>query len=523
METVIVAAVTEILGVEGVGVHDDFFARGGSSLSAARLATHLDRILDRRVPVATVFENPTPAGLAAAISAAPSTVRPDLVRRPRPEVVGVSERQRGLWTLNRVDPTSSAYVIALTLDLVGPVDVDALTGAVRDVVRRHETLRTVYPLVGDRPVQVIVPAEQALAVVEIAARTVDPAHVDVAIADVTGRGFDLMTEPGVQAGILRVDADRHVLAVAIHHMNADGASLAPLTRDLATAYAARLRGVAPHLGHATDIDYTDWSRWHTDHLSTVGADGSTEEQRQLAHWSDRLSGAPDRSDLPTDRPRRDVPGLGATVDVTIPADVVAGEPAPGSIGAYARRYVAEIREVQPHGPYHLLGWSLGGHVAHAMAQQLEAAGEEVAILGLLDTWVGELDVRNADAGPADPLDGWRTLFDLGDDVRATTPDEVAVVVRDHIARSGLLPVDRVDAIVDSFAGADAVAAGHHLGRVRAPAVVVVATADKTDPATVAESWEPHCGSVTRVDVDAGHLRMGDADVLAVVAWHLRTP
>jgi thioesterase domain-containing protein len=203
--------------------------------------------------------------------------------------------------------------------------------------------------------------------------------------------------------------------------------------------------------------------------------------------------------------------------------VVAAEPAPESIEDYAQRYVAEIRAVQPHGPYHLLGWSLGGHIAHAMAEQLEAAEEEVAVLGLLDTWVGDLDVRTADDAPSDPLDGWRTLFDLGDDVQASTPDEVAAVVREHIVRSGLLPADRVTAIMDSFAGADAIAAGHRPGRVRAPAVVFVATADKSDPDAVATSWEPHCGSVTRVDVGAGHLEMGNADVLAVVALHLRTP
>jgi thioesterase domain-containing protein/acyl carrier protein/aryl carrier-like protein len=201
--------------------------------------------------------------------------------------------------------------------------------------------------------------------------------------------------------------------------------------------------------------------------------------------------------------------------------VVAGEPSPGSIAEYARRYVAEIREVQPHGPYHLLGWSLGGHIAHAMTEQLEAAGERVAVLGLLDTWVGDLDIRRTGAAPDDPLDGWRTLFDLSDDVTATTPDEVAAVVRDHLERSGLLPAHRVSAIMDSFAGADAVAAGHRPGHVRAPAVVVVATADKSNPDAVAASWEPHCGTVTRVDVDAGHLQMGDPEVLAVVAMHLR--
>lgn len=325
MESVAAAAVGEVLGLTGVGVHDDFFARGGSSLSAARLAAHLERVLDRRVPVATVFENPTPAALAVALVAAPTSARPDLVRRPRPEVVGVSERQRGLWMLNRADPQSSAYVIALTLDLDGRLDVDALTAAVRDVITRHETLRTVYPLVGDRPVQVIVPAEQALSAIEIAVRSVDPADVDAAIADVTGRGFDLMVEPGVRAGVLRVADERHVLVVAVHHMNADGASLAPLTRDLAAAYTARAGGRPPRFhGRPADVDYADWARWHSDLLSVVGADGTTEEQRQLAYWTDRLSGAPDRSDVPTDRPRRDVPGIGASVDVTIPAEIVGG-------------------------------------------------------------------------------------------------------------------------------------------------------------------------------------------------------
>ena len=325
METVVAAAVGEILGVTGVGVHDDFFARGGTSLSAARLAAHLERVLDRRVPVATVFENPTPAALATALADTTAGARPDLVRRPRPEVVAVSERQRGLWVLNRADPQSSAYVIALTLDLEGLLDVDALTAAVRDVIARHETLRTVYPLVGDRPVQVIVPADQALSAIEIVARSVDPAGVDAAIADVTGRGFDLMAEPGVRAGVLRVADERHVLVVAIHHMNADGASLAPLTRDLAAAYSARAGGRPPRFhGRPADVDYADWARWHSDLLSTATADGTTEEHRQLAYWTGRLSGAPDRSDIPTDRPRRDLPGLGASVDVTIPADVAGG-------------------------------------------------------------------------------------------------------------------------------------------------------------------------------------------------------
>ncbi|MGZ8176749.1 amino acid adenylation domain-containing protein [Williamsia sp. SKLECPSW1] len=336
MEAVVAEAVADVLGTVGgdrvgsVGVDQDFFALGGSSLSAARLAAHLERVLDRRVPAAVVFENPTPAALAAHLTTATTGTHRPLVRRPRPEVVGASDRQRGLWMLNRADPTSAAYVIALTLDLDGAVDHDALSAAIGDLVARHETLRTVYPLVGEGPVQVIVPAEQALGAIEIIRRDVAPddASVRAAIGEVTGRGFDLVTEPGVRAAILRVDADRTVLVVAIHHMNADGASLAPLARDLTTAYAARVAGATPPFlsgrGTPVEVDYADWTRWHAERLAATDPAGVTEEQRQLAYWGERLYGAPDRSGFPTDRPRPDSPGVGEMVDVSIPAEVVTG-------------------------------------------------------------------------------------------------------------------------------------------------------------------------------------------------------
>ncbi|GAA2065649.1 hypothetical protein GCM10009722_29470 [Williamsia deligens] len=331
METVVTAVVAEILGVHGAGtvsVHDDFFALGGSSLSAARLAARLERLLDRRIPAAVVFENPTPAALAVQLATAGPGRQDTLVRRPRPEVVGVSDRQRGLWTLNRADPTSAAYVIALTLELDGPVDSDALAAAIRDLVARHETLRTVYPLVGDRPVQVIVPAEQALEAIEITRSDVDAASVGAAVRGIAGRGFDLVSEPGVRAGILRATPERTVLVMAIHHMNADGASLAPLARDLTEAYAARAAGRTPRRpdgpGVPTEIDYADWTRWHGERLASAGPDGVTEEQRQLAYWGERLHGAPDRSELPTDRTRPDGPGEAAAVDVVIPPAVLNG-------------------------------------------------------------------------------------------------------------------------------------------------------------------------------------------------------
>ncbi|MGW0037985.1 amino acid adenylation domain-containing protein [Gordonia sp. NPDC003376] len=213
--------------------------------------------------------------------------------------------------------------------------------------------------------------------------------------------------------------------------------------------------------------------------------------------------------------------------------VILGEPT-ADAETLARRYVAEIRRVRPHGPYHLLGWSVGGVIAHAMALRLEADHEEVAFLGIMDAAPEADDPGTAgasavsDAGDAvsgsqdssvaaDLLGGWRDLFDLGDEVRAESTEELTAIIRAQIAGMGLLADDQVERIMESFAASDEAVLGYRPGVFGGGAHVFVATADKEDPVRVVDAWRPYVsGSVRDTEVDTHHLGMADESSLEVI-------
>ena len=322
LEDVIAGLFAEALGLDRVSVHDGFFELGGNSLAAAKLAARLSTVLDRQVSVRELFEASTASELATHVanSFGGSSV-PRLIPHQRAEMVPVSTVQRGMWLLNRADPDSAAYNVSMALRLEGDLDIEALTASVQDVIRRHESLRTTYPMVNGRPVQVIIPADDA-------ADRIDMQVVDVsddiasAIAEVNAVGFDVTEQPPIRLKLLRVSNTGHVLSFVVHHISADGASMAPLARDLMEAYAARSGGHAPHW-RPLSIQYADFALWQAEKLAHT-SDGVTEEERQLSYWSERLASVPDLLELPTDRDRSRSPSFaGGAVEFEIAPDVVA--------------------------------------------------------------------------------------------------------------------------------------------------------------------------------------------------------
>ncbi|WP_190140024.1 non-ribosomal peptide synthetase, partial [Streptomyces longispororuber] len=290
----------EVLGVERVGVDDNFFDLGGHSLLATRLVSRVRTALGAELPIRAVFTAPTVAGLAARIDGG-ARVRPPLARvAPRPERVPLSFAQRRLWFLHKYEGPSATYNLPLPLRLRGALDTDALTAAVRDLVARHESLRTVHAEDDSgTPYQRVVPAAQARPDVPV----VDVAADDVrdAVAEFAGHRFDLAGEIPVRAAVLRVAARDHVLVLMPHHIACDGASMAPLLRDLGTAYAARAAGTAPNWPPlpAQYVDYTLWQR----HLLGAEDDPDSLLAAQCAYWRAELDGVPQPLELPTDRPR----------------------------------------------------------------------------------------------------------------------------------------------------------------------------------------------------------------------------
>ncbi|WP_345025516.1 amino acid adenylation domain-containing protein, partial [Actinomadura keratinilytica] len=199
----------QVLGLDRVGADDDFFALGGDSLTAVRLAGRVRSALGVELPVRALFEAPTVAALAGRLDEAQGRARPPLVRRDRPEVIPLSYAQRRLWFLNRFEGArSAAYNIPVALRLTGRVDHDALRAALGDVVARHEPLRTIYPDASGTPRQHILDpaaARPRLPVVET-----DEAHLPAALADAAGQGFDLSVEPPLRAHLFRLAPDEHV-------------------------------------------------------------------------------------------------------------------------------------------------------------------------------------------------------------------------------------------------------------------------------------------------------------------------
>ncbi|MDV6278787.1 condensation domain-containing protein, partial [Rhodococcus erythropolis] len=308
-EHLIADIITQVLGLtEPVGVDDDFFALGGTSLSATRLVARLETgILDTRmtetsvvVPVRWVFEHPTVASLASAVESvagendSTGAVRPvPLVVGVRPERIPLSPAQMRLWWLNRYDPDSTAYTLPFAVQLTGDLDSPALAAAVADVIGRHEILRTRYPESGGIPFQDIRSTTEVAGGLELFPTALSADRLDQVLAGHARARFDLTEQvplrvhlytltdsDSTDSGVLHTDArDRHttmldtgtvdivtdsggvfVLVVIVHHVAADGFSGGVWTRDLLTAYRSRREGRVP--GWAPlPVQYADYSLW----------------------------------------------------------------------------------------------------------------------------------------------------------------------------------------------------------------------------------------------------------------------
>lgn len=294
-ETLVAECFREILGLEAVGVDDDFFELGGHSLLATRLAALLRERTGSAPALRTIFEEPTVAGLAAALETDSSAV-PELSVTTRPATIPLSFAQRRLWFLNRMDQESGAYNIPVVLTLKGTLDVTALAEALSDVVLRHESLRTVFPWLDGEPHQSILSPHDAP--VNLLAVQCDPDSLDRALRTETERGFDITTELPLRTVLFQLAPDYHVLAITLHHVAADGWSLAPLARDLSTAYTARLEGSTP-AADALPVQYADYTLWQRQALGSED-DPASPISRQLEFWSRELKGSPEELRLPLD-------------------------------------------------------------------------------------------------------------------------------------------------------------------------------------------------------------------------------
>ncbi|GAA1978303.1 amino acid adenylation domain-containing protein [Amycolatopsis minnesotensis] len=307
----------EVLGISSVGIDEDFFALGGHSLLATRLTGRIRAELGTEVPVRTLFDTPTVAGLAALLDTG-GQARPALVGAPASAEPELSAAQQRLWFFNQLGDMHGTYNIPLAVRLTGEPDVDALGAALGDLATRHDVLRTVFPSVDGRPYPAV--RDASVGKPPLFVTSVRPGELADELASAARHGFDLGQELPVRAHLFHCGQSDYVLLLVLHHVIADGWSIAPLANDLATAYTARHSGRAPEWT-PLPVRYADYVHWQAELLGAED-DPESVQSKQLEFWRTTLAELPEELALPADFARPpSASHRGDSVALTLPAEL----------------------------------------------------------------------------------------------------------------------------------------------------------------------------------------------------------
>jgi amino acid adenylation domain-containing protein/non-ribosomal peptide synthase protein (TIGR01720 family) len=312
LEELLAGLCAQVLNLEYVGIHDDFFQLGGDSILATQLVSRIRETLHVEVSLHSFFETSTVAGLAQRIEAArqitPSLQVPPLEPMPRHGPLPLSYAQQRLWFLDQLEPGRAVYNLPIALRLTGVLDVSALEKSLDEIVRRHAILRAIFPAQDGRPVQIIVPAFPViLPVVDLRALpdAAQEAEVPQRATAESRQSFDLVQGPLWSVKLLCLTDEEHVFLLNMHHIIFDGWSFDVFFRELTALYVAFSTGKPSPLS-ALPLQYHDFALWQRTWLQ-----GPILEE-QLVYWKQQLSGNPPLLALPTDRPHPPLQSFGGT-------------------------------------------------------------------------------------------------------------------------------------------------------------------------------------------------------------------
>ena len=308
-EQLVAAVWSDVLGVPEISTDDNFFNLGGDSLTAVRVVGRVFDVFGMVSPY-TIFDAPTLAEFAVAVSTATGREQPPLTRSGRTEAP-LSKFQRGLWFLDQWNPGAPTYNVPWVFRFAGPVEPELLRAALQAVTARHESLRTTFVLTETGPRQRVHDSvELPFTVSEAPAE-----QVDGLIAGLAVEPFDLEQGPLLRAHAIRTPDGGTTLLLLLHHIVWDEGSLPVLEGELQELYAALSEGRSPRLPELP-VQYADYSAWQYQ-------DGSTESQSDF--WRAHLRDTPQTPALAPDHPRPEVQAFhGAFHGFAMPTQLAKG-------------------------------------------------------------------------------------------------------------------------------------------------------------------------------------------------------
>ena len=306
IERQVLAIWRERLGVEDIGIHDNFLELGGNSLMAAQMLTRLRESFPVQLPLSDLFEAPTVAGIAGRIEARLKEAGPSGSGVPVPRLEPVAREgvlplsfvQERVCALERFVPGNPALHMPLVLRLTGSLDVAVLERCLAETVRRHEALRITYAFVDGRFVSRVHSELKPPLPIIVLEGTRDEREAEALrlAREDAARPFSLEQGPVLRASLVRIAEDTHLLLVTVHHVVSDTLSMVAIARELAVNYEAFLQG-RPSPLPALPVQYMDFAAWQRRALASGAF--STQE----AWWRERMAAPPGPLALPTDRPR----------------------------------------------------------------------------------------------------------------------------------------------------------------------------------------------------------------------------
>jgi fengycin family lipopeptide synthetase C len=291
-----------------VGIHDNFFDRGGHSLKATALVSRIAKEFDVQVPLKDVFAHPTVEGLATVIREGTDSPYEAIKPAEKQETYPVSSAQKRIYVLQQLEDGGTGYNMPAVLELEGKLNPERMDRAFKELIKRHESLRTSFEQdAGGDPVQRIhdeVPF--TLQTTVLGERT----EQEAAAAFI--KPFDLSQAPLFRAQIVKVSDERHLLLVDMHHIISDGVSVNILIREFSELYNNRKLP-------ALRIQYKDYAVWQE------GFKTGDAYKTQEAYWLKQLEGELPVLDLPADHARPPVRSFaGDKVSFTLEPEVASG-------------------------------------------------------------------------------------------------------------------------------------------------------------------------------------------------------